>query len=197
MSAKPLKVEDALAYLEHVKTTFASEPKVYNDFLDIMKDFKNRTIDTPGVIKSVSQVRRAPATEGGGLVAIGELLKVLEAVKEHVLGCGLEVGCDDGPDAASAPEGRVGSGVGRREARRRAVRVDLEVPLCFRARDGEVDVGPVGEEAAELGLEPVRVPLRPQVEARRLGSDVVVRDARAPERLTTRVRAKKKIAPHH
>ena len=121
---KPLKVEDALAYLEHVKTTFASEPKVgrgthlsssggsscemlvlllalaraivrvrvrvpmpllllllqllllllllrqslrgpchrvsvlrqppaarpqvYNDFLDIMKDFKNKTIDTPG-----------------------------------------------------------------------------------------------------------------------------------------------------
>ena len=25
---KPLKVEDALAYLEHVKTTFAAEPKV-------------------------------------------------------------------------------------------------------------------------------------------------------------------------
>ena len=28
--------------------------QVYNDFLDIMKAFKNKTIDTPGVIKNVS-----------------------------------------------------------------------------------------------------------------------------------------------
>ena len=50
MSATPLNVEDARAYLEHVKTAFASEPRVYNQFLDIMQAFKNKTIDTPGVI---------------------------------------------------------------------------------------------------------------------------------------------------
>ena len=55
---KPLKVEDALAYLEHVKMTFASEPKVYNDFLDIMKNFKKRTLDTAGLIRRVSQLFR-------------------------------------------------------------------------------------------------------------------------------------------
>lgn len=53
---KQLKVEDALGYLERVKTTFASNPKVYSDFLDIMKDFKNKSIDTPGVIRRVSQL---------------------------------------------------------------------------------------------------------------------------------------------
>ena len=70
MSAKPLKVEDALAYLEHVKTTFASEPRVYNQFLDIMKAFKNKTIDTPGVIKNVTQVQR-PSAQPCILVAAG------------------------------------------------------------------------------------------------------------------------------
>ena len=52
----PPRVEDALGYLERVKTTFASNPKVYSDFLDIMKGFKNRSIDTPGVIRRVSRL---------------------------------------------------------------------------------------------------------------------------------------------
>ena len=65
-----MKVEDALAYLEHVKTTFASEPRVYNQFLDIMKAFKNKTIDTPGVIKNVTQVQR-PSAQPCILVAAG------------------------------------------------------------------------------------------------------------------------------
>ena len=50
---RPLRVEDALAYLERVKVTFASDPKVYSDFLDIMKAFKNKDTDTPGVIRRV------------------------------------------------------------------------------------------------------------------------------------------------
>jgi histone deacetylase complex regulatory component SIN3 len=54
----PLRVEDALQYLERVKSTFDHKPKVYNDFLDIMKDFKNKTIDTPGVIRRVSTLFR-------------------------------------------------------------------------------------------------------------------------------------------
>jgi paired amphipathic helix protein Sin3a len=52
----PLRIEDALGYLERVKSTFASNPKVYSDFLDIMKGFKNRSIDTPGVIRRVSRL---------------------------------------------------------------------------------------------------------------------------------------------
>eukprot|EP00117_Sycon_ciliatum_P016959 scpid21185/ scgid16167/ Paired amphipathic helix protein Sin3a; Histone deacetylase complex subunit Sin3a; Transcriptional corepressor Sin3a len=49
-----LKVEDALSYLDQVKLQFANQPQVYNDFLDIMKEFKSQTIDTPGVIQRVS-----------------------------------------------------------------------------------------------------------------------------------------------
>ena len=33
----PLKVEDALSYLDQVRLTFENQPQVYNDFLDIMK----------------------------------------------------------------------------------------------------------------------------------------------------------------
>jgi len=49
-----LKVEDALSYLDQVKLQFSGQPQVYNDFLDIMKEFKSQSIDTPGVIKRVS-----------------------------------------------------------------------------------------------------------------------------------------------
>lgn len=39
-----LKVEDALSYLDQVKLKFGSEPQVYNDFLDIMKEFKSQRL---------------------------------------------------------------------------------------------------------------------------------------------------------
>ncbi|KAJ8311553.1 hypothetical protein KUTeg_010908 [Tegillarca granosa] len=51
-----LKVEDALSYLDQVKLQFGNQPQVYNDFLDIMKEFKSQTIDTPGVISRVSNL---------------------------------------------------------------------------------------------------------------------------------------------
>lgn len=50
------KVEDALSYLDLVKFKFGSKPQVYNDFLDIMKEFKSQSIDTPGVIQRVSNL---------------------------------------------------------------------------------------------------------------------------------------------
>ncbi|KAI4483596.1 hypothetical protein M0804_007856 [Polistes exclamans] len=51
-----LKVEDALSYLDQVKYKFSDQPQVYNDFLDIMKEFKSQSIDTPGVITRVSNL---------------------------------------------------------------------------------------------------------------------------------------------
>uniref|UniRef100_A0A7N9AQS4 Paired amphipathic helix protein Sin3b n=1 Tax=Mastacembelus armatus TaxID=205130 RepID=A0A7N9AQS4_9TELE len=47
---------DALSYLDQVKIRFANEPGIYNKFLDIMKEFKSQSIDTPGVINRVSQL---------------------------------------------------------------------------------------------------------------------------------------------
>jgi len=44
-------------YLQ-VKLQFSGHPQVYNDFLDIMKEFKSQSIDTPGVIKRVSLLFR-------------------------------------------------------------------------------------------------------------------------------------------
>ncbi|XP_075168581.1 SIN3 transcription regulator family member A isoform X2 [Haematobia irritans] len=49
-----LKVEDALSYLDQVKYQYADQPQIYNNFLDIMKEFKSHCIDTPGVIQRVS-----------------------------------------------------------------------------------------------------------------------------------------------
>lgn len=42
-SYRPLNVIDALAYLDQVKGRFSDKPNVYNQFLDIMKDFKSQS----------------------------------------------------------------------------------------------------------------------------------------------------------
>ena len=39
---RPLNVTDALTYLDDVKNQFQGNPDVYNQFLDIMKDFKSQ-----------------------------------------------------------------------------------------------------------------------------------------------------------
>ena len=41
-ASRPLNVTDALTYLDAVKTQFTDLPDVYNNFLDIMKDFKSQ-----------------------------------------------------------------------------------------------------------------------------------------------------------
>ncbi len=53
---RQLKVEDALLYLEQVKSQFNEHPAVYNQFLDIMKEFKAQSINTSQVIRRVSQL---------------------------------------------------------------------------------------------------------------------------------------------
>ena len=46
--------EDCIAYINQVKRTVA--PQIYTQFLDIMKEFKAQSIDTPGVIERVLQL---------------------------------------------------------------------------------------------------------------------------------------------
>ena len=48
-----VKLKDALAYLEQIKGKFEGKPQIYNQFLDVMKQFEKRSIDTPGVIKHI------------------------------------------------------------------------------------------------------------------------------------------------
>jgi len=52
-----LQVEDALSYLDQVKLQFGNHPQVYNDFLDIMKEFKSQRC------VCVSPVRRLPVPD--------------------------------------------------------------------------------------------------------------------------------------
>ena len=46
----------ALSYLDLVKYKFNNQPQIYNNFLDIMKEFKFKRIDTAGVVTQVSQL---------------------------------------------------------------------------------------------------------------------------------------------
>merc|ERR1711871_342780 len=55
---RELKVGDALLYLDQVKVEFADKPHVYNEFLEIMKNFKAQSINTPGVIERVKNLFR-------------------------------------------------------------------------------------------------------------------------------------------
>ncbi|KAF4616527.1 hypothetical protein D9613_008572 [Agrocybe pediades] len=52
----PFTAEDALRYLNTIKLQFKDKPDVYQHFLDIMKEFRNAEIDTPGVMKRVSHL---------------------------------------------------------------------------------------------------------------------------------------------
>ena len=42
-AARPLNVIDALTYLDVVRDRFRDRPEVYNQFLDILKEFKGQT----------------------------------------------------------------------------------------------------------------------------------------------------------
>ena len=48
------RVEDALLYLDQVK--MECTPEIYNEFLDIMKNFKAQKIDTPSVIQRIKRL---------------------------------------------------------------------------------------------------------------------------------------------
>lgn len=50
------KMDMALEFLEKVKSVYEDQPNVYMQFLDIMKDFKNQSIDTNGVIERVKSL---------------------------------------------------------------------------------------------------------------------------------------------
>jgi hypothetical protein len=55
---RPLNVTEALSYLDAVKFQFDDEPEVYNQFLDIMKEFKTRNLDEPDLVKRVAGLFR-------------------------------------------------------------------------------------------------------------------------------------------
>ena len=47
---RPLNVTDALSYLDAVRNQFQDNPEVYNQFLDIMKDFKSQVCVGPVIV---------------------------------------------------------------------------------------------------------------------------------------------------
>lgn len=48
-----LTTSDALTYLREVKNRFTNQREIYDQFLDVMKEFKAQIIDTNGVIAKV------------------------------------------------------------------------------------------------------------------------------------------------
>jgi len=54
----PVRVKDAILYLDDVKMEYGSYHPVYIKFCSIMKRFKSREVDTPGVIERVAKLFR-------------------------------------------------------------------------------------------------------------------------------------------
>ncbi|XP_077217558.1 paired amphipathic helix protein Sin3-like 4 [Tasmannia lanceolata] len=54
--AQKLTTNDALAYLKEVKDIFQDKKEKYDEFLEVMKDFKAQRIDTAGVILRVKEL---------------------------------------------------------------------------------------------------------------------------------------------
>ncbi|KAK2994387.1 hypothetical protein RJ640_029502, partial [Escallonia rubra] len=57
-TAQKLTTNDALAYLKAVKDIFLDKREKYDEFLEVMKDFKAQRIDTGGVIGRVKELFR-------------------------------------------------------------------------------------------------------------------------------------------
>ncbi|WOK93445.1 paired amphipathic helix protein Sin3-like 4 isoform X2 [Canna indica] len=55
-STPKLTTNDALAYLKAVKDIFQDKREKYDEFLEVMKDFKSQRIDTTGVIMRVKEL---------------------------------------------------------------------------------------------------------------------------------------------
>ncbi|KAL3631082.1 hypothetical protein CASFOL_024066 [Castilleja foliolosa] len=55
-SAQRLTTTDALSYLKNVKEIFQDKRDKYDEFLDVMKDFKAQRVDTTGVILRVKEL---------------------------------------------------------------------------------------------------------------------------------------------
>ncbi|KAL3654153.1 hypothetical protein CASFOL_003834 [Castilleja foliolosa] len=55
-SAQRLTTTDALSYLKNVKEIFQDKRDKYDEFLDVMKDFKAQRVDTSGVILRVKEL---------------------------------------------------------------------------------------------------------------------------------------------
>ncbi|XP_058115500.1 paired amphipathic helix protein Sin3-like 4 isoform X2 [Magnolia sinica] len=55
-SAQKLTTNDALVYLKAVKEIFQDKREKYDEFLEVMKDFKAQRIDTTGVISRVKEL---------------------------------------------------------------------------------------------------------------------------------------------
>ncbi|KAK9750900.1 hypothetical protein RND81_02G228900 [Saponaria officinalis] len=55
-SAQKLTTNDALAYLKAVKEMFSDKKEKYDEFLEVMKDFKAQRYDTSGVIARVKEL---------------------------------------------------------------------------------------------------------------------------------------------
>jgi paired amphipathic helix protein Sin3a len=55
-SPMPLSVNDALHFLAKVKTEFQQEPAVYNNFLQVMRDFKSQQLNTQQVVDKILEL---------------------------------------------------------------------------------------------------------------------------------------------
>ncbi|KAJ9563908.1 hypothetical protein OSB04_009068 [Centaurea solstitialis] len=55
-STQKLTTSDALTYLKDVKDMYQDRRDIYNEFLDVMKDFKSQRIDTTGVVERVKEL---------------------------------------------------------------------------------------------------------------------------------------------
>ena len=52
-TGRKLELEEFVMYMQSVKLKFADRPRIYNEFIEIMKKFKAQEVDTIGVIKRV------------------------------------------------------------------------------------------------------------------------------------------------
>ena len=79
-TTRRLTVQDAHKYLDKLRAEFKFQPWVYNEFLEIMKKFKSKSVDTHGSIKLVVELFKGNRSfmlgflKKGGPVSLNSLM---------------------------------------------------------------------------------------------------------------------------
>ncbi|KAF7730721.1 Transcriptional regulatory protein sin3 [Apophysomyces ossiformis] len=83
-----LQMEDAMSYLEKIKSDYAEDPQTFDKFLGIMDDFRSERINTPQVLERVTLLFRGkPGLIRGFLMFLppGHLLDISPENKPHLV----------------------------------------------------------------------------------------------------------------
>ncbi|KIJ54308.1 hypothetical protein M422DRAFT_42488 [Sphaerobolus stellatus SS14] len=98
--AQQSMIEDSLAYIDNVKQVYADQPQVYQRFIDILSQFRHKTLSITQVLENISQL----------FYGNPNLINGFNAFIPHVNGYAIEASADGLHIMITTPNGPIHHG---------------------------------------------------------------------------------------